>query len=170
MDWCVKTGICLIEQFAVHITELHSCHIPSHKGPPMKALVFLQHSANGEKLSLITTLTHGPRNSYLRWWCTDTLLFPSCCSPFHVIKFLHIWNSVIFSMRMLSYNFFLFMKLKYKPMNIFYIEEEFRWVYVQRGCFLMSHMHFYLVQIYTLQLNINGNINNIINLSEVITQ
>lgn len=56
---------------------------------------------------------------------------------------------------------FLFMKLKYKPVNISYIEEQFRWVYVQRGCFLMSHIHFYLVQIYTIEISINGNINNI---------
>lgn len=38
IDWHVKTGICLIEQFAVHITDLHSCYMPSHRGPPAKAL------------------------------------------------------------------------------------------------------------------------------------
>lgn len=40
IDWHVKTGICLTEQFAVHSTELHSCYLLSRRGPPAKALVF----------------------------------------------------------------------------------------------------------------------------------
>lgn len=58
----------------------------------------------------------------------------------------------------------LFIKLKYKLRNVFSIEEQFWGVYVQKACLLTpwnTKIHFYLVQIYIVELNINGNINNI---------
>lgn len=124
IDWHVKIGICLIEQFAAHIKELHSCDMPSHREPPTKALFFTSHSKWGkaepnnnpdtwpQKVIPQMMMHRGLTLSTLLWFFSHDKISAH-------LQFSNFLNGNV------VLQFFFFVKLKYKPMSIFYIEEQF---------------------------------------------
>lgn len=127
IDWHVKIGICLIEQFAVHITELHSCYMPSHRGPPTKALFCYNSQSKWGKAEPSYNPGTWPWKvipqmmMMCRGFTLSTVLW--CFSHDKVSTHLEISN---FLNGNAVLKFFLFMKLKYQSISIFYREEQFR--------------------------------------------